>query len=488
MTQNECQISLNTVDNVEAFTSDINNGRWEAVLPQIATLKLPRFKIEDLYEQVVLELVELRETDTARALLRQTLAFTSLKVEHPDRHLKLERLCNSDYIDTKNIYGDISREKRRSRIAQALSVEVTSVPPARLMTVIGQALRWQQSQGLVPPGAAYDIFRGSTQTARDAVDAPVVELDKVITFGAKSYAECATFSPDGSLLVTGSVDGFIEVWEPQTGRLRKDLPYQAEEKFMMHESAILALAFSHDSGLLASGSQDGKIKVWRIGSGQCLRRYDSAHSEGITSLAFSPDCIQVLSTSYDGLIRVHGIKSGKLLKEFRGHESYVNHATFSSDGSRVISSSSDGSVRIWDSKSSDCLTVLKPPQQNAALEVAVNLTLLNPQNQDQLIVSVRGPVVHIMNIQGQIVKSLPITVDSLDASRQPDIVSVAPSPRGDFINCLAEDGNLYIISMEHGKVDSVVKVADKDPITVIQHPHRNMVATCADGALKTWKA
>ncbi len=46
-----------------------------------------------------------------------------------------------------------------------------------------------------------------------------------------------------------------------SGRLRKDLQYQADEQFMMHDTAVIALAVSRDSEMLASGSQDGKIKA-----------------------------------------------------------------------------------------------------------------------------------------------------------------------------------------------------------------------------------
>ena len=53
--------------------------------------------------QVVLEMVELREVDIARAMLRQTPVFNRMKQEEPDRFLKLEHLCGRTYFDIRQV-------------------------------------------------------------------------------------------------------------------------------------------------------------------------------------------------------------------------------------------------------------------------------------------------------------------------------------------------------------------------------------------------
>ena len=51
---------------MEIFVSDIHNGRWDVVLAQVSSLQLPKEKLIALYEQVVLEMLELREIELAR--------------------------------------------------------------------------------------------------------------------------------------------------------------------------------------------------------------------------------------------------------------------------------------------------------------------------------------------------------------------------------------------------------------------------------------
>eukprot|EP00951_Prasinocladus_malaysianus_P010084 scaffold73969_cov34-Prasinocladus_malaysianus.AAC.1 len=88
---------------------------------------------------------------------------------HDTKYLKLDHLCNRPYFDAKEVYQGSTREKRRAHIAYIISQEVNVVPPSRLMSLIGQALKWNQQQGLLPAGTAYNLFLGAAQGHRDKV-------------------------------------------------------------------------------------------------------------------------------------------------------------------------------------------------------------------------------------------------------------------------------------------------------------------------------
>jgi len=478
--QEESQVTLNTVDNIDKFVSDISHGRWDAVLEATANLRLTHEVLMDLFEQVVVEMAELRELDTARAILRGTPAMQQLKKEHPDRYLRLEHLLQRTYFDPSEAYpAGTNKESRRQALAVSLKQEVSVVPPSRLLALVGQALKWQQHQGLLPKGTRFDVLRGAAAIEAVEEEKPPQKNHKIIKFGKKSHPETARFSPDGLWLVSGSSDGFVEVWDYDSGKLAKELKYQAEDEIMMHDSAVLALCFSPDSELLATADASGLIKVWRIKTGSCVRKFQGAHSKGITSLEFSRDGTQLLSGSFDQTARIHGLKSGRMLKEFRGHSSFVNTVLYSEDCSQILTGSSDGTVKLWDSKTTDCIKTWKPIP-NAQNAVTVSGLLRLPRFPDRIFVATRSPMLRVTTFEGQLTSQYQIS--------QGDITHFTVSPKGNFVYAVGSDFVLYCFGGESTKLENAIKLHEKEVNGVVHHPHRNIMASFShDGTLKIWR-
>ncbi|RMX62651.1 hypothetical protein KXD40_003678 [Peronospora effusa] len=489
--QEESQVSLNAVESVESLAIDISHGRWDLVLQQTKALECSVSAMMDLYELVAIDMMEVQENDVAVQLLRNTPALAKMKQTQPERYLRLEKMTQGANFDPLEASIGSSKQKRRDEVAQVFRSELSTVEPSRLLVLLGQALKWQQLQGMVAPGEDLDLFRGrAKEKVVDRSEKLVRKPAGKIKFSKTSMPQCAQFSRDGGILVTGAKDGFVEVWDFEKCKLRKDLDYQAKDEFMMHDVSVTAQAFSRDGELLATGSEDGNVKVWKVSTGMCLRRFDKAHSQGIQSIVFSRDGTQLLTASFDHLVRIHGLKSGQTLKEFRGHQSYVNTAFFSSDATRVISTSSDGTLKIWSTKTDECLHTVRPPSESYTAEIDAVSALLVPSPsgaRDSIVLCTRTSDMYRVSMEGDVVWTY--RGDPLDEKKVGNFVACTLSMRGKWLYGVTDKGFIVSFDAATGELETSMQICNADAFGITHHPHRNLVATYgSDRYVRLWKA
>jgi len=114
-----------------------------------------------------------------------------------------------------------------------------------------------------------------------------------------------------------------------------------------HDSAVMRAAFSPDGSSIVTASLDKTARIWDAASAKeiaVLRGHDSI----VRSAAFSPDGSRIVTASEDRTARIWDAASAKEIAVLRGHDKEVQSAAFSPDGSRIVTASWDKTARIWD--------------------------------------------------------------------------------------------------------------------------------------------
>ena len=219
----------------------------------------------------------------------------------------------------------------------------------------------------------------------------------------------AVFAPDGKILATG-LRGAVKLWDVATGEIRTIL--EEEET----SAGVRALAFSPDGTLLATGTGNGTLRLWEVRSGTRLATLVELGG-GIRSVVFSSDGTILASDSggtvklwevatgthtatldpagevmasspVGGLLATAGFAAGFGIKlwdlatgtqtaTLEGHANSVSSLSFSPSGTTLASVSRwDNTVKVWDLATATAATISGHADNVFALAFSPDGTML----------------------------------------------------------------------------------------------------------------
>ncbi|KAG2059922.1 WD40 repeat-like protein [Suillus hirtellus] len=233
-------------------------------------------------------------------------------------------------------------------------------------------------------------------------------------------------SPDDTMVVSGSTDGRLRLWNIKKGSVVGD-PWEG------HNGQVMCLDWSPNALEIASGSNDGTIRRWNPDTGQQIAPPIEAGHGWVYTVKFSPQGDKFASGGEDSMIRVWS-KNDELLIEIKGHDSDVTSLCWSKDGAYIFSASYDCTIRKWQSIGGKELVVFKGHDNG------VHSLYLSP-DQSHLVSAASDCSVRIWDLQINQPVGDPLLHDD-------GLLTVGMSPDGKYIASAGIDAKVYIWSME----------------------------------------
>jgi WD40 repeat protein/predicted Ser/Thr protein kinase len=149
----------------------------------------------------------------------------------------------------------------------------------------------------------------------------------------------AAFGQDGTTLYSVDLAGTLSAWAIDSGRL----VFKTEAVGLPTRT----VAVSPDGRVVVTGSDDWRIRLFDAKTGE-LQNTISGPRQHLFSLVFHPQGRVLFSSSRDPLIQAWDVQTGRELATLESHTGMVMSLALSPDGRTLFSASADRSVGVWD--------------------------------------------------------------------------------------------------------------------------------------------
>ncbi len=181
--------------------------------------------------------------------------------------------------------------------------------------------------------------------------------------GEKGSVESAEFSPDGTLIASGSkYDNQVIVWRVADGTVLWRTTVEEE---------VECVAFSPDGRYLATGGEDDLLRLWNATDGKLLRSVP--HGDAIDGCRWSTSGKFIATGQEQGRVTLWSMPEGKAIASAT-HGDTVNSIDFSR-GDRLMATAGDNAeVRLWDTDGLKLLRVLRSPVKQSGQKGVVEFS------------------------------------------------------------------------------------------------------------------
>lgn len=285
----------------------------------------------------------------------------------------------------------VKNEKQRKEL-DAVNSEIRTILPSVIEQQIKDGDSYNAGKLLLK------LFPDTLYVAEDPVRISLLrELSgskSTILKGHSRPVNSAVFNKDESLVITGSDDMTIRIWDSMTGALISTANLG---------SPVMSLAISPDDKIIVVSTKDGYLRTFSITHGNAVLQDSLAQESYARFVTFNPKGSEVFACYTNGNLLVCNssnlsqVKAYKISKKgatcvsfdkngqrmalggtdntimiwdatqltslytLPGHMDWVRSVDFSSDGENLVSCSDDKTVRLWNLRSRKCTIVQELP-------------------------------------------------------------------------------------------------------------------------------